>query len=91
MTDLNLNDLNEREIAILNFEQHWVGRNAAKEQAIRSQFGFSAVRYYQILGELIQQPAALRYDPVMVNRLLRLARERSHLRASRMLRRSEHD
>lgn len=84
-----MTELSEHEIAILNFERNWVGRDSAKEQAIRVEFGFSPARYYQKLGTLIQQPAALRYDPMMVNRLLRLALERSQLRTSRMLRGDE--
>lgn len=41
----------------------------AAEQAIRWEFGFSATRYYQVLGSLIDRPEAREYAPAVVNRL----------------------
>ena len=41
----------------------------AAEQAIRWEFGFSATRFHQILGSLIDRPEALEYAPAVVNRL----------------------
>lgn len=39
------------------------------EQGIRYEFGFSATRYYQVLGSLIDRPEAREYAPAVVNRL----------------------
>lgn len=75
--------LTDLEIAVLGFEREWLQGPAAKEQAIRSQFGFSGARYYQILGRLIETPAALAYDPLLVRRLLRQRDERRESRAAR--------
>jgi len=76
--------LTDLEVAVLDFEREWLQGPAAKEQAIRSQFGLSGARYYQILGRLIESPAALAYDPLLVRRLLRQRDERRELRAARI-------
>lgn len=65
---------------ILEFERAWEGRPGNREAAIRSRFGCSAARYYQALYELIETPAALAADPMLVRRLQRL---RDHRRAAR--------
>ncbi len=44
----------------------------AQEQAIREKFDMSATRYYQVLNALIDNPAALEADPMLVKRLRRL-------------------
>ncbi|GAA4176785.1 DUF3263 domain-containing protein [Gryllotalpicola koreensis] len=75
--------LTDLEVAVLDFEREWLQGPAAKEQAIRSQFGLSGARYYQILGRLIENPAALAYDPLLVRRLLRQRDERRELRSAR--------
>lgn len=77
--------LTEREIALLAFERQWWRHAGAKEQAIREEFGLSAARYYQLLGTLIDQPAALRHDPMLVKRLLRLRETRLAARQARTL------
>jgi len=76
-------ELTDLEVAVLDFEREWLQGPAAKEQAIRSQLGLSGARYYQILGRLIETPAALAYDPLLVRRLLRQRDERRELRAAR--------
>ncbi|GAA4159612.1 DUF3263 domain-containing protein [Gryllotalpicola daejeonensis] len=75
--------LTDLEVAVLDFEREWLQGPAAKEQAIRSQLGLSGARYYQILGRLIETPAALSYDPLLVRRLLRQRDERREHRAAR--------
>jgi hypothetical protein len=57
---------------ILAFERQWWRQPGAKEQAIRDTFGVSPTRYYQLLNQLLDKPAALAEDPVLVNRLRRL-------------------
>jgi Protein of unknown function (DUF3263). len=75
--------LSDRDQRILDFERHWWQHAGAKEQAIRETFGLSAARYYQVLGALIDSPAALVYDPMLVKRLQRMRDARVAARASR--------
>jgi len=77
-------ELSERDMAILAFERTWWRHAGAKEEAIREEFSISAARYYQLLGALIDQPAALIHDPMLVKRLLRLRDARIARRAARM-------
>ncbi|WP_433530124.1 DUF3263 domain-containing protein [Micromonospora sp. CA-263727] len=69
--------LGEREREILAFEGQWWRHAGAKEQAIRDRFGLSATRYYQLLNALLDNPAALAADPVLVGRLIRLRAART--------------
>jgi hypothetical protein len=68
--------LDERSRRILAFERRWWRRAGAKEQAIRDTFGLSATRYYQLLNRLLDDPAALAHDPVLIGRLRRLRQRR---------------
>lgn len=77
--------LSDRDAAILAFERQWWRHAGAKEQAIREEFGLSAARYYQVLGALIDCPEALRHDPMLVKRLLRLREARLAARHARTL------
>jgi Protein of unknown function (DUF3263) len=76
--------LGDRDVAILAFERTWWRHAGAKEEAIREEFGLSAARYYQLLGALIDSPAALAHDPMLVKRLQRIRDARVARRASRM-------
>lgn len=69
--------LDERSLQILDFERQWWKHAGAKEQAIRERFGLSATRYYQVLNALLDTPAALAHDPMLVGRLRRLRASRS--------------
>ena len=80
-----LSELSERDLAILAFERTWWKFGAAKEQAVLEQFDLTAVRYYQILNALIDQPAALAADPLLVKRLRRLRTTRRQGRTTRHL------
>jgi hypothetical protein len=75
--------LTEREEQILAFERRWWKHAGSKEQAIRDTFGLSATRYYQVLNGLLDNPAALAYEPVLVGRLRRLRSTRARSRARR--------
>lgn len=66
--------MNELDRAVLDLEGRFWKYQGAKEAAIRDQLGLSAVRYYQVLARLIDDPAALAYAPMTVNRLRRAAR-----------------
>ena len=72
--------LTEREQAILTFERKWWKHAGAKEQAIRDAFDLSATRYYQVLNALLDNPAALAFEPVVVARLRRVRATRSRTR-----------
>lgn len=77
--------LGERDKTLLAFERRWWRNAGAKEQAIRDEFSLSATRYYQTLGHLIDSPAALAYDPMLINRLQRMREARRADRAARTL------
>ncbi|MFD1939148.1 MULTISPECIES: DUF3263 domain-containing protein [Nonomuraea] len=77
--------LSERDLRILAFERQWWRHAGAKEHAIRDAFGFSATRYYQLLGDLIDRPEAMEHDPMLVKRLRRLRAARQRERAARRL------
>jgi len=77
--------LTDRERELLAFERQWWRYAGAKEQAIREVFDISATRYYQLLSELIDLPAALAHDPMLVKRLLRLRETRRRDRSARKM------
>ncbi|WP_265443606.1 DUF3263 domain-containing protein [Flexivirga meconopsidis] len=78
-------ELSERDVAILSFERNWWKLQGAKEQAIRETFDMSSTRYYQVLNAIIDTPAALRHDPMLVKRLQRLRAGRMRQRTARRL------
>ncbi|ANJ26384.1 DUF3263 domain-containing protein [Agromyces aureus] len=77
--------LDDLAVRVLAFEAHAWQQPGAKAEGIRDEFDMSAARYYRILGELIDSPAALRYDPMLVKRLQRLRDARAATRARRSL------
>lgn len=78
-------DLSDRDREILAFERQWWKYAGAKEQAVRELFGLSATRYYQVLNALIDSPAALAHDPMLVKRLRRMRSTRQRARSARRL------
>ncbi|MHB1490033.1 hypothetical protein GALL_397830 [mine drainage metagenome] len=78
-------DLSERDQQVLAFERQWWKYAGAKEQAIRELFDMSATRYYQVLNALIDSPAALEHDPMLVKRLRRMRSTRQRARTARRL------
>jgi hypothetical protein len=78
-------DLSERDRQVLAFERQWWKYAGAKEQAIRELFDLSATRYYQVLNALIDSPAALAHDPMLVKRLRRMRSTRQRARSARRL------
>jgi hypothetical protein len=77
--------LDQRDIEILDFERSWWKHAGVKEQAINDRFGLSATRYYQVLNDLLENPAALAHDPILVKRLRRLRTYRQRQRVARLL------
>jgi hypothetical protein len=82
---LETDGLSRRDREILSFERQWWKYAGAKEQAIRELFDMSATRYYQVLNALIDTPAALAADPMLVKRLRRLRASRQRQRSARRL------
>ncbi|GAA2696701.1 MULTISPECIES: DUF3263 domain-containing protein [Actinoplanes] len=72
--------LTERDLEILAFEAKWWKHAGAKEQAVKDSFGLSSTRYYQLLNALLDNPAALEHDPVLIGRLRRLRSARARTR-----------
>jgi len=75
--------LNREQRELLAFERQWWKYAGAKEQAIRELFGVSATRYYQALNALLDNPAAMAEDPLLVKRLRRLRDGRQRTRDAR--------
>jgi hypothetical protein len=71
-------ELSPRERAILAFEREWWKYADAKDAAARARLGLSPEEYYRALNAIIDIPAALALDPLLVRRLRRrrLARQR---------------
>jgi Protein of unknown function (DUF3263) len=72
-----VNSQTDADTAIPEFEDLWWRTAAAKEDTIREQLGLTPVRYYVRLCHLLNSEAAVAYDPVLINRLRRIARARS--------------
>jgi hypothetical protein len=70
---------------MLAFERQWWRRPGAKETAIRDSFGMTPTRYYQVLNALVDTPAALATDPVLVKRLRRVRTGRRRGRSPEIL------
>ena len=77
--------LGARERGVLAFERQWWRHAGAKEEAIRRQFGIGPTAYYQLLSRLLDDPAALAYDPMLVKRLQRQRASRRRSRSGRRL------
>ena len=73
--------LSRREHEMLSFERQWWRQAGAKETAIRDRFGVPPTRYYQVLNALVDRPAALAVDPLLVQRLRRLRTARQRQRS----------
>ncbi|WP_227000819.1 DUF3263 domain-containing protein [Protaetiibacter intestinalis] len=78
--------MDELQLRVLEFERDWGARSGAKASAIRAEFDVAPARYYQMLSAIIDSPAALRHDPLLVRRLQRVRDARAAARASRTFR-----
>ena len=77
--------LSDRDRAILEFERQSWKYAGSKEQAIKELFDMSSTRYYQVLNALLDNPAALEADPMLIKRLRRMRSSRQRARTSRRL------
>ena len=71
------------EYGVLTFEKQWWQYPGSKEKAIREMFALSPTRYYQVLNDVIDKPAALVVEPLLVRRLRRLRASRQKARSAR--------
>ncbi len=78
------NELTDEQRAMLEFERDWPVKKAGKGEAIRVQFAMSLARYYQVLGSVIVTEEALKFDPLLVKRLLRQQDDRRRSRNARI-------
>lgn len=62
---------------MLELERSWWQSAGAKEITIRDRFDLTPIRYYQQLTALIDQPAAMAYDPITIKRLHRIRDRRN--------------
>lgn len=76
-----MTSLTEQQQAVLAFEHQRWQHPGAKDTAVREQFGLTPTRYYQMLGELLDDERAFRHDPVLVARLRRVRDARRARRA----------
>lgn len=65
VTELNISK-------VLEFERIWWNHAGFKDEAIRDRFSLSPTRYYQKLNQILDGEAALKSDPITVNRLRRI-------------------
>ena len=77
--------LTRREHEMLVFERQWWRRAGAKDTAIRARFGVPPTRYYQALNALVDHPAAVAADPLVVARLRRVRAARHRGRSAQVL------
>ncbi len=63
--------IDERQQAMLEFERNFWTFDEPKETLIRARFQCSADEYYAELNELLELPAAMDHDPLVVRRLRR--------------------
>lgn len=67
---------------LLDFEREIWKLTITKERAIRERFGFTPTRYHQLLNRVVDEAAALAYDPMLVRRLRRIRAMRQRRRTA---------
>ena len=85
LNDASSSGLSELELKMLEFERTWWRHAGAKESSIKELFNLTPPAYYQMLNNLIDRPAALMAQPLLVKRLLRLRDQRTASRSSTKL------
>lgn len=66
---IDVTPLTAREREILVFEAIPYRYRGYKEGDIRSRWGISTTQYFQALNQVIDKPAAMAYDPILVKAL----------------------
>lgn len=78
-----MQELSERDRAILTFSRDWYVFRGSHEAAVRDRFDMTTTTFFQHLNRIIDLPAAMAYDPFTVKRLQRLRAERRRARSAR--------
>ena len=76
-------ELTDRDRRILELERDWFRAQGSKEDAIRDRLGMGSTAYYQALNALLDNPEAMKTDPLLVKRLRRLRSSRMKQRNAR--------
>ena len=71
--------LSDQDLQMLALERQWFRRAGSKDEVVRDLFGWTPTEYHRRLNRLIDEPAALEQEPVVVKRL-RERRERGSAR-----------
>jgi hypothetical protein len=64
--------LSERHAAMLDFERSWWNNDDPRDLVIRARFQCSPEEYHAELTKVLDDPAAMDHDPLVVRRLKRL-------------------
>lgn len=72
--------LSERHAAMLDFERSWWNHDEPRDQVIRARFQCSPEEYHAELTTVLDDPAAMEHDPLVVRRLKRLRQRARRLR-----------
>lgn len=76
-------DLTARERGVMAFERQWWKASGEKERAVRELFDMSLTHYGRLLDALVDKPAAVRADPMLIKRLSRVRKNRQHAGSAR--------
>jgi hypothetical protein len=74
-------ELSDRDRELLDFEAAHPKSGVAKDEAIRRVLDISPARYFQLLSALLEQPAAVEYNPALVARVQRRLRAANSARS----------
>lgn len=72
--------LTDRQYAILEFERTWWTMDGEKDLLVRRRLACAPDTYYEELNQVLEDPAALEADPLVVRRLMRLRDRRLRAR-----------
>lgn len=64
--------LSERHAAMLDFERSWWTNEESRDQVVRARFQCSPEEYQTELAGVLEDPAAIEHDQLVVRRLKRL-------------------
>lgn len=64
-------ELTDREHEVLAFERQWWKGTDSKERAVRELFALTPSEYRHLLDDLLDKPAAMRSEPMLIKRLRR--------------------
>lgn len=64
--------LSERHAAMLDFERSWWNNDEPRDQVVRARFQCSPEEFAAELSTVLDDPAAMEHDPLVVRRLKRM-------------------